>query len=305
MTALSAYRPVALAGGFAFPEAPRWHAGRLWISDVYGYSVFSIGLDGSVQKVVEVPGRPSGLGWLPNGDLLIVSMKDRRILRFDGSRLAEHADLSKMAEWHLNDMVVDDFGRAYVGNLGVDHTKNESIAAASLIRVDPDGSSRAVARNLLGPNGSVITPDGRCLLVAESLGGRILAFDIAGDGALSNRRCWFSAGNPPLRSATYREALANGELTWVPDGMALDAENAAWVADAAGQKFERILNGQVVEIMDLSALNLMAIACALGGEDGRTLFLCVGPSFQEDECVACPRAQILAVRVQSPHAGRP
>jgi sugar lactone lactonase YvrE len=294
-----------LAGGFAFLEAPRWHRGRLWVSDFYRRGVFSIAMDGGVHKVVDVPGQPSGLGWLPNGDLLIASMTDRRILRFDGLRLVEHADLSGMAEWHLNDMVMDGQGRAYVGNLGADQLKDGPIATASLIRVDPHSSSRVVAGNLLGPNGSAITPDGRTLLIAESIGGRISSFDISADGSLSNPRCWFSGGNPPLKSRTYREALANGELLWVPDGMALDADGGIWGANPMGRTFSRILAGKIVATIDLSAMNLMAIACALGGGDGRTLFLIAAPTFWENECVADPQAQVLTVRVQSPHAGWP
>jgi len=180
--------------GMSYLECPRWHDGRLYLSDFYTQRVLAVDLDGGgsePETIVAVPQQPSGLGWMPDGTMLVVSMRDRRILRVvDGGEPQVHADLSELATWHLNDMVVDAEGRAYVGNFGFDIMTGEPITTANVIRVDPDGSATVVAEDLSFPNGAVITPDGRTLVVAETLAGRLTAFDVGDDGALSNRRTW-------------------------------------------------------------------------------------------------------------------
>ena len=174
-----------LVEGLCFGEGPRWHDGRLWLSDMHAHQVINVDGQGNVDVVVEVPNRPSGLGWLPDGDLLIVSMRDRQVLRYDGAGLHTHSDLSQLASFDCNDMVVDGNGRAYVGNFGFDLHAGEAPKAAELICVEPDGSARIVADELLFPNGTVITPDGQTLIVGESWGGRLTAFDIDAAGNLS------------------------------------------------------------------------------------------------------------------------
>ena len=185
--------------GLRFGECPRWHRGRLWYSDFYEGTVASAGPAGDVRVELEVPGEPAGLGWLPDGRLLVVSRKPRTVLRLEpDSRLVEHGDLNPAATFHANDMVVDGAGRAYVGNFGFDldrFIEERGPAAllggpptASVIRVDPDGATHVAAEGLSFPNGMVITPDGRTLVVAETLAGRLTAFDLGDDGTLSARR---------------------------------------------------------------------------------------------------------------------
>src|SRR5262249_60114287 len=177
-----------LLDGILFPEGPRWHEGKLWFSDMHAHRVMTVDLAGRAEVVVEVPNQPSGLGWLPDGRLLVVSMIDRRLLRLDPGGLAVAADLSALASFHCNDMVVDDRGRAYVGNFGFDLHAEAPFRPAELVLVPPDGPPRIVADDLAFPNGCVITPDGRTLVVGESGGARLTAVTIPGDGAARRRR---------------------------------------------------------------------------------------------------------------------
>lgn len=284
-----------------FLECPRWHDGRIWVVDFYTHEVLSAREDGS-DLVVEavVPHQPSGLGWLPDGRLLVVSMRDAQLLRRepDGT-LAVHADLSAHVTGHPNDMVVDAQGRAYVGNFGFDLMGGAAIAPAALLRVDPDGTVTRVAEDLLFPNGSVLTDDG-VLLVDETFGNRVTAFDVAADGSLSGRRVWASFAPPPT-TTSVAEALP--QLVVAPDGCGLDAEGLLWVADAAHGRAVRVREGgEVVESVEAGS---GVFACQLGGADGRTLFLCTAPDFDEHARSAAREGQLLSVRVEVPHAGRP
>src|SRR3954465_8343627 len=176
--------------GGAYFECPRWHDGRWWVSDFYRHAVFTYDADGREQKMVEVEAQPSGLGWLPDGDLLVVSMKDRRVLRRspDGT-LTEHADVAALTSGHLNDMIVDRQGFAYAGNFGFDLMGGGDPAPATLVRIDPEGNASVAAEDLWFPNGMVITDDGT-LIVAETFAARFSAFTIQSDGALADRRVW-------------------------------------------------------------------------------------------------------------------
>src|SRR5262245_41354217 len=177
-----------LVDGIVFGEGPRWRAGRLFFSDIGDHKVLSVGLDGRLETVVELPGEPSGLGWLPDGRMLVVSMEDHRLLRLDPGGLCSVADLSPWCGGKANDMVVDARGRAYVGNIGFDlEAKPIAPRTTSLLRVDPDGSTHVAARELWCPNGLAITADGATLVVAESAAGRLAAFDVAADGSLSRQ----------------------------------------------------------------------------------------------------------------------
>src|SRR5712671_4799858 len=234
-------------------EAPRWHDNRIWFSDFYAHEVVSANEDGTDVRVeAVVPNQPSGLGWLPDGRLLVVSMRDRKLLRRepDGS-LVTHADLS-----------------AYVGNFGFDLMGGEPLAATTLHRVDPDGNVELVAEDLLFPNGSVVTAAG-VLLVGETFGNRITAFDIDDGGALLNRRSWAEFGPPPA-DTDVGKALAG--LAVAPDGCCLDAEGALWVADVTRGRVVRV--GEGGQILEEIQLETGVFACALGGLGGRTLFLC-------------------------------
>lgn len=252
-----------LLDGLTFPEGPRWHEGRLWFSDFYNYRVVALGLDGKAETMATVPECPSGLGWMPDGSLLVVSMLDRRLLRQTVDGLVTHADLSSIAGGPCNDMAVDAAGRAYVGNFGYERFRGEAARPAKLARVDPDGTATVVADDMLFPNGTVITPDGKRMIVGESMGNRLTSFDIGPDGGLSNRRVF--AATPDL----------------VPDGICLDADGAIWVADPRHNRVVRIREGG--EITDTIALpGRNAYACMLGGPDRRTLFICTAPGSGPD-----------------------
>ena len=284
--------------GFNFLEAPRWRDGRLWFSDFYGYKVRSMLEDGTDIRVeAEVPGQPSGLGWLPDGRLLVVSMVDRRVLRRepDGT-LSVHGDLSSYATGHVNDMVVDTHGRAYVGNFGFDLMAGEPVEPAALHRVDPDGQVTQVADDLWFPNGSAITPD-NVLLVVETFGNRVSAFDLTDDGQLVNRRVWAEFGPLPTDRGVA-EALA--QLQVAGDGACLDAEGALWIADAIGGRLVRVVeDGTITDEIDPGS---PVYACALGGAAGTTLFACAAPDFHEGPRKAAREARMLATRVAVPAA---
>jgi sugar lactone lactonase YvrE len=289
--------------GMSYLECPRWHDGRLYISDFYTRRVLAVGLDGGAEPetVATVPEQPSGLGWMPDGSMLVVSMRDRRVLRVrDGAEPDVHADLSALAPWHLNDMVVDAAGRAYVGNFGFDIMAGAPIRATGLIRIDPDGTASVAAEDLSFPNGTAIVPDGRTLVVAETLAGRLSAFDVGDDGALSNRRVWAKLSDA-VDTEDMGELLAAGGVA--PDGIALDAEGAIWVADALGGRVLRVREGG--EILEEIAPGTGVFACGLGGAGGRTLVMCAAPSFAEHERRETREAQLLACEVDVPRAGLP
>jgi sugar lactone lactonase YvrE len=286
--------------GYSYLECPRWHDGRLWVSDFYTNQVVATDGRGDTQVVAEVPGQPSGLGFLPDGRALIVSMRDHRILvRGDSGELTEHADLSDAVPAVLNDMIVDERGRAYVGNFGFDLMSGAPLRYTTLTRVDPDGTVSTVAEDLGFPNGMVILPGG-VLVVAETFAGRLTAFDVDEDGRLSNRRVWAQFGETP-QTEDVGEALQR--LQVAPDGICADAEDAIWVADPLHVRVIRV--GEGGEILDEIPTGMGVYACMLGGDDGRTLFLCAAPSFAEHERRPVREAQLLAVRVEVPHAGLP
>ncbi|HEY3469369.1 MAG TPA: SMP-30/gluconolactonase/LRE family protein [Amycolatopsis sp.] len=293
-------QPTVVLDGFSYLECPRWHDGRLWVSDFYTEKVVAIDGRGHAEVIAEVPGQPSGLGFLPDGRLLVVSMRDHRVLVRDASgSLAEHADLSGVVSGVLNDMVVDDRGRAWVGNFGFDLMGGAPLRYTTLTRVDPDGSVAVAAEDLGFPNGMVILPGG-VLVVAETFAGRLTAFDIGEDGELSGRRVWAQLGPTP-RTEDVGEAVERLEVA--PDGICADAEGAIWVADAVHNRVLRVAEGG--RILDEIDVGTGVFACMLGGDDGRTLYLCAAPSFAEHERRPVREAQLLAVDVEVPHAGLP
>lgn len=273
--------------GRAFLEGPRWREGALWLSDMHGHEVLRLTEDGACETVMTVEGRPSGLGWLPNGDMLVVSMTDRKLLRRTPTgEMSVHADLSGHVAKRINDMVVDAEGRAYIGNFGFDFEDGEAPVSTFLVRVDPDGSVQTVADELDFPNGMVITPDGRTLIVGESWGRRLSAFDIDAGGGLSKRRIW-----------------AECEGTRTPDGICLDAAGGVWIASPVSKEFLRIEDGgRVTDVIDAGR---QAIACMLGGEDGRTLFMLSSESTHYEDCRELMSAEVSITRVAHPHAGWP
>ena len=276
-----------LVDGVDFAEGPRWHDGRLWYSDFYQRTISTVTPDGERTTVFgDLDDRPSGLGWLPDGTLLVVFMTSRRLMRDAGDgALVEHADLSSVAAWHCNDMVVDARGNAYVGNFGFDLEARSSFAPADLALVRPDGSVDAVATEMRFPNGSVITPDGSTLIVGQSFGGDFVAFTIDDDGSLSARRRWAEVPGT------------------APDGCTLDADGAIWFSDALGSQVVRVREGG--EVTDRVATPAPTFACMLGGDDGRTLVALCAPGSHPDEVAGKAAGAIYTTRVEHPHAGRP
>ena len=276
-----------LVDGVDFGEGPRWHDGRLWYSDFHQRAVYAVTPDGEREVVHgDLSDRPSGLGWTPDGRLLVVAMQQRKLLREDDTgALVEHADLSGVAGGHCNDMVVDAAGNAYVGNFGFDYEGGGRFGTADLALVRADGTVEVAATGLRFPNGSVITPDGRTLIVGESFGAGYEAFTIADDGTLAEQRRW--ADVPGM----------------APDGCTLDEDGAIWFADALGSQVVRVREGG--DVTQTLPTPQPTFACALGGDDGRTLYVLCAPSSRPDEVVGRAAGAIHQVRVDVPHAGRP
>ena len=275
--------PKLLLDGLVFPEGPRWHDGKLWFSDMRAHRIMTVETTGKAAVIAEVPNMPSGLGWLPDGLLVAVSMRDRQLLVLGQEGLTTYADLASVATGDCNDMVIDSKGRAYVGNFGAEVDGARQPANIALVE---NGNIRVVAENLMFPNGAVITPDGRTFIVAETIASRLTAFDIAEDGALSNRRVFAELG-----AAT-------------PDGICLDAEGAVWVASFFTNEFLRVRDGGVV-VERVPVPGKMAIACALGGESRRTLFLLTATGSLEDMYASRTNGFIDTVEVRVPGAGWP
>ena len=272
--------------GLTFPEGPRWRNGRLWFSDFYSNRVIATDLEGNAETICIVPNQPSGLGWLPDGRMLVVSMRDHTVMRLDSGRLITHAAIAPLVHSLCNDMTVDGDGRAYVGNFGFDYRAGEAPRTTNVVRVDPDGSSVIAADDLFFPNGMAITPDGATLVVAESWGHRLTAFDRAPDGGLSNRRVW-----------------ADGGDRWVPDGICMDAEGAIWVADPVRKQVLRLREGGEV-IERIATGERGAYAVILGGDDRKTLLICTNLHRNKDHA-GTPTGRIEAARVAVPGAGWP
>jgi len=279
--------PRTLASGFAFPEGPRWHQGQLWFSDQHDGAVIVLDPDGTVAERFDVPGGPSGMGWMPDGTLLVTSMHERRLYRRDANgQLAVQADLSQFHPGHSNDMVVDAAGRAYAGNIGYDFNGGEEPRPTCIAAIAPDGTATIAADALDCPNGTVITPDGKTLIVAESMGNRLTAFDIAGDGTLSNRRVFAQLGDH------------------IPDGICLDAEGEIWAASPyAGQVIRVREGGAIVDSVTIAGAK--PYACMLGGADGCDLYICCASDHDPQVTVKDRTGRIDVARVAVPGAGRP
>ena len=275
-----------LVDGLCFGEGPRWHNDRLYFSDMHGRTVYALDASGNLEIIVHLEDdEPSGLGWLPDGRMLIVSMRNRKLLVLDCGKLTEFADLSSIATYHCNDMVTDLEGRSYVGNFGYELHSDAEFQKAALILVHADGTTELAADDLSFPNGTVITPDGKTLIVGESFGARLTAFDINSDGSLANRREW---------------AKMDGA---VPDGICLDEAGGIWVASPISNEVLRVIEGG--EVTDRVKTENQAYACMLGGLDGKTLFIMTARSSQPDECKTEKSAAVEFVTVKHPGAGLP
>ena len=270
--------------GLAFGEGPRWRDDHLWFSDFYRHGIFRVDESGNEELVLKVPTQPSGLGWLPDGDLLFVSMLDRSLKRMNGSgEVSLHADLSDIAGGPCNDMVVSTDGTAYVGNFGFE--EGQKFAQATLAVVGVDGKAHKGPDGLDFPNGTVINPEGDRLIIAESYGSRLLSFDIEEDGSLTGRRLFADLGSR------------------VPDGICLDADGGVWVGDPANHSVFRVVEGG--EVTDHIDLELNCYACMLGGQDRKTLYLVTAPTSGRGGAADRREGRIERVRVEIPGAGTP
>ena len=277
-----------IVSDLVFPESPRWRSGRLWVSDWGAHEVHALDLEGGDEVVARIDSFPMCIDHLPDGRLLVVSSRDRRVLRrqADGS-LVTHADLGSIDEHAWNDIVVDGRGNAYVNNIGFDFPGGE-FAPGLVALITPDGAARKVADGLAFPNGMAVTPDNATLIVAESYGQTLTAFDIAADGDLSNRRTW-------------------AEVDDHPDGICLDADGCIWASSAAmANDCARIREGgEVLERIDLGR---SCFATMLGGPDRRTLFMLTadwGGTEGVENVIKSRTGQVLALEAPAPGVGWP
>ena len=283
-----------LVQGLYFGEGPRWHEGRLWFSDFYAHAVKSIDESGNVRTELELDDQPSGLGWLPDGRLLVVAMQERAVKRLDAGQLVLHADISHLTAHLCNDMVVDERGVAWVGNFGFDldtelRARGVEVftdhPVTNLVRVDADGSVHLAARDMHFPNGSVITPDGKTLIVAETFASCLTAFTIKSDQTLTNRRIWASL--PGV----------------APDGICLDEKMRIWVANALEPEVLLVAEGG--EIVKRVCTSQNCYACMLGGSTGKTLFALTAGSSDSGHAQLEATGRIETVRVDAARAGSP
>lgn len=280
-------KPQTILEGLAFGEGPRWRDGALWFSDMHAQEVVRMTPDGVRSTAARFDGPVSGLGWLPDGRMLVVSMADKQVLRqeADGAFVL-HGDLSDIATGLANDMVVDAHGNAFIGNFGFSLHPPEQPRPAKLARVTADGAVSVAADDMMFPNGMIITPDGKTLIAGESFSRVLTAFDLDARGGLSNRRIWSGLPDKAL-----------------PDGICLDAEGAVWVASPSTSEVLRVREGG--EVLARVPTEQLAIACMLGGEDRRTLYILTAASTDPAICRTERSARVLALRVDAPGAGQP
>jgi sugar lactone lactonase YvrE len=291
------YTALVVRGSLGFGESPRWHEGRLWYSDFYRRAIYSMAADGTGEVLEhEIVTQPSGLGWLPNGDLLCVSMVDQRVVRFSDKKVSTFADISEYCTFWANDMVVSQIGYSYVGNFGFDldtRLKELGVEAflatpppsTNLVVLDSDGNVVQVVPEMDFPNGTVITPDGSTLIIGETMGSRLTAFDINKDGTLGNRRVW-----------AQFDFMAT-------DGMCLDAQGQIWLANAVSKTCVRVKEGG--EVTGTVNCTQNAYACMLGGEDRRNLYVMTAPTSDRFKIAELTRGRIEMVHVETPGAGLP
>lgn len=292
-----------LLEGGTFFESPRWHEGRWWVSDFYtnGGRILAIDPEGAIEREIPLE-QPSGLGWLPGGDLLAVAMVAHKLMRIDADGEAvEYADLSEHTRGQANDMCVDAAGRAWVAHFGYDLYAGEAARAATLIRVDPDGSVHAAAEGLHFPNSMMIPPPGDRLIVAETIAARLSAFTIGTDGSLSDRRVYAQiAPTPPLEEidASYTK------VGYGPDGCTLDAEGCVWAGNSLGTSIARVApGGEILERIEAPIEGHVIYATMLGGPDGRTLLMCAAPDWRLGMDTGEALASLWTTRVEVPHHG--
>jgi sugar lactone lactonase YvrE len=286
--------------GGCFFEGPRWHAGRWWVSDMYGDTVLGLSPSGTVDVELPLPDHPSGLGWTPDGDLLVVLMQERTVVRVDGARrLSAYAPLAGYGRGPANDMIVDASGRAWVGFLGFDMNAGEKPETTDLVCIQPDGGTSRAADGLLTPNGLALIGHGRELLIAETFASRICSFRVDADGVLHQRRAWAQLAPPP---PVYDLRSCLRALRVAPDGLAIDAWDHVWFADAAGGGCVRAFGGAVLERVPPPP-GLQIFACAVGGAAGNTLLMCCAPDAIEGRRRAAAQSVLITAQISAPGEG--
>jgi sugar lactone lactonase YvrE len=282
-----------LVTGLTFSEGPRFYNGSLWLSDFFSKRVLKVDVDsGEVETVCQLDDQPSGLGWLPDGRMLVVSMLNRKVYRLEANgELKEHADLNSIATYHCNDMLVDTVGRAYVGNFGGNFKslaekygrealKRMELPTAQIACIEPDGHIKVVAENMIFPNGTVLTNNGKTMVIAETYGNRLIAFDVEDDGTLVNRRVW----------AQFDDIY--------PDGICIDSEGAIWASNPIERAVYRVKEGG--EITDRVQTSQYCYAVAIGGKDGRTLYCCTAQTSDPVDALQLKSGKIEIVEVEVP-----
>ena len=248
--------PITLIENLVFPEDPRWAFDRLWFSDIHGFKVIAVDVEGNSEIIAHVESKPSGLGWTTENELLIVSMEDSKLLKKTNTNLETVAELATHGAFYSNDMVVDKHGRAYIGHFGFDLYGNGERSPSTLLCVESNGEVSIAATDLGFPNGVVITPDDKNLIIAETHNQRITIFDKLDNGTLTNRKI-----------CAQLEGI-------FPDGICLDIEGCIWIASPREPSgcYRVSQSGEVLEF--ISSLDMSAFACMLGGKDRKTLFMC-------------------------------
>jgi sugar lactone lactonase YvrE len=277
--------PRLLTADVVYPESPRWHDGRLWVSDVHAYVVKAVAPTGAVTTVVEVPGRPAGLGFLPDGRLIVAGALDRCLWVWDGAALELFVDLTSVATGLLNDLVVDGAGNAYVGDTGFNLMAGEPPRPGRVVRVSALGEVRVVRDDVEFPNGAAISADGTRYWLCETVAQRVSVFDLGPDGDLTNRRTLV-------------------DLPDLCDGLCLDEDGAVWVALLRQGEFWRVRPDSTVDRV-ISADGRLAVACVLGGPGRRTLFLCSADTTMPDLARGQSKGLVHNLRVRTPGAGWP
>jgi sugar lactone lactonase YvrE len=271
------FKTELLLDGLMFPEGPRWHQNKLWFTDQHARQIKTVDMNGNSQLITELSDLPGGLGWLPDGRLLVVSMCNRQLLVLEHEKLSLFADLSELASFHCNDLLVDQHGRSYVGNFGYDLHGGATLSTAEIILVSPEGKAKIVSKEVIFPNGMVITPDGNTLIVAETFASRLSSFSIQPNGSLGKRELW---------------ADLDGAF---PDGICLDQKNGIWVACPNTGDVIRIEQGGVVT--DTVETIGKAYACMLGGIERNTLFVLTSETDDPEEAVRTHSGRIESVSI--------
>jgi sugar lactone lactonase YvrE len=275
------------------PECPRWQHGSLWLSDIWGHRVLEVAADGSSRVVHGFPDDedPSGLGWLPDGRLLVVGMLGRVVYAVDQSDRSVYADLRDVSPFPLNDMIVTEDGTAYVSGFGWEVWGGGTYADSPLFRVRPGGAVDVAADALAAPNGMALTADGGTLVVAEPAAGRLSRFTVTGAGDLVGREL------VPLPKA-------DGASHVTPDGICLDAAGAVWAADPIGHRVIRVLaDGELDRVIPVD--DGYPVACVLGGADRRTLFIAISPATSKHDRPSEPGGRLVAADAAVAGSGRP